>query len=154
MATIAELVAQHSKVPGDIRVFTLFSSELEGKPFRPYFSYLASGLSTRWHGTTRNGSPLVVTDRDYFELYVEPKPSLDDLTDAFCYAVKSHFSSDRTVKVQEPKVMRAQYVLWANGINRPFTPQYWYKDDADLRKEYNEEAYQIAIRLEERDFEK
>ncbi len=88
----------------------------------------------------------------------EPKPkvSLDRLTRDFCDAVQSHFANDRTVKIVEPKVMRAQYILDNKRSGyRPFTTDEWFIDEEDLRKKHIALNCECTItRLQEREFER
>ena len=76
MATISELVAKHSKVPGDIRVTHSQWSELPAHNFTPYFCDRFN-----WYGlqnddeVTGDMSRWNILDDDW-ELYTEPKPKV------------------------------------------------------------------------------
>lgn len=71
MPTISELVKQHSKVPGDIRVYDK-EHPVDGW-FRPY--YLSDDTGD-WRGISSvSGDDIYDNYRDY-ELYTEPKPKV------------------------------------------------------------------------------
>jgi hypothetical protein len=71
MATIFELIAKHSKVPGDIKVRRPVWSGIAW--FQPYYT----DADGDFVGPAENGYTLTLTglDPDY-ELYVEPKPKV------------------------------------------------------------------------------
>jgi hypothetical protein len=80
-----------------------------------------------WHCLDVDGSHQEMNaESDCWQLYTEPKP----------------------------KVMRAQYLVYRCGDERPFTTNHWYYDDADLKDDYDSSGLQSYQRLQEREFER
>lgn len=104
MPTISELIKEHSKVPGDIRVRR--KSWAIGDWFQPFFPCEES-FTYRGKANDREDFLQDATYGDW-QLYTEPKS----------------------------KVMRAQYLMIRNGINRPFITSGFYINDADLLADY------------------
>ena len=125
MPTISELVAQHSKIPGDIRVWDTKDKEW----MRPYWD-LQVGSETDWIGPTSTkpyGDQWGNTARDY-QLYTEPKP-----------------------KVMRAQYLIVPF----QSEKMPHTTSKWYLDANELRSDVEMRGRTFsALRLDEREFER
>ena len=102
MATISELVAKHSKIPGDIRVRHRAWSDWEW--FQPFYTLLRETFGPRqYRGGGYDKCHIYLCDEDEWELYTEPK---------------------------KVKVRRAQYLIIPGTSSLlPFITDTMYKDE-------------------------
>lgn len=174
MSTISDLVSQHSKVPGDIRVITYGAVKYW---FQPFFSTYQTDCSCTFHGLNSAGNAdhhLDHYNKDW-QLYTEPKPKVSMVDLAYSLygeiahgdfkhrswlreKIQSHFGIELAPIQDEPKpkVMRAQYLVIPKSHIMPFTTDSWYLDEKDARSRMMHDSYDDApfIRLEERAFER
>lgn len=176
MPTISDLVREHSKVPGDIRVRRQSNDDRNWRNdqwFRPYFPH-----DEYWCGKVDEALPCsFLNDSDRgesgasWQLYTEPKPKLSPLElaytlyDAIAHGdekhrfwlrqkIEDHFGIKLPPIVIEPKakVMRAQYAVQRPHQETPISSLQWFKDDAEFLKCWNIEDGTTYDRLEERAF--
>lgn len=120
MATIDELLAKHSKIPGDIWV------GIEGNKFRPFFK----SKDDDFVGLDNQGSEC--SQDNIQDDYPDDRP------------VENEWEFLGYYEQPKSKVKRALYAIYLGGDSPPYMPPRFYKNHAECRQHQTEKVVMVT----------